>query len=323
MMLNKNGKLVCVLLMLSVTTGLAPTPSGPELTGRVVSVSSGDSLSILTPAYEQVQIRLVGLDAPEPSQPWSKKSRDLLLCLTIGKNVRVVPYGKDAWGRVLGDVYFGSLSINKAVVERGGAWAYASDEEDPPIVPEFSQDEVRARQLLAGLWAMSADQTVAPRDYRRRRAEFGEPQAPEPINVTATLTAALPRIASASGQAVSPRSVAKVAPITRQASPRVTSPVTKSRANQVVSRSPRTQSASSSSSRAGKTRPRSSSRRSTSSVRYTSAPVSRPSSSGRCGAKRYCTQMNSCREAYFFMNSCGLYRLDGDGDGVPCESLCG
>lgn len=41
-----------------------------------------------------------------------------------------------------------------------------------------------------------------------------------------------------------------------------------------------------------------------------------------CGAKRYCTQMTSCEEARFHLKQCGLSRLDADGDGVPCESLC-
>jgi endonuclease YncB( thermonuclease family) len=41
-----------------------------------------------------------------------------------------------------------------------------------------------------------------------------------------------------------------------------------------------------------------------------------------CGAKRYCREMTSCEEAQFYLRQCGLSRLDGDGDGVPCESLC-
>lgn len=41
-----------------------------------------------------------------------------------------------------------------------------------------------------------------------------------------------------------------------------------------------------------------------------------------CGTKRYCTQMVSCEEAYFYLTNCGLIRLDRDGDGVPCENLC-
>ncbi|MBT7202908.1 MAG: excalibur calcium-binding domain-containing protein [Deltaproteobacteria bacterium] len=31
--------------------------------------------------------------------------------------------------------------------------------------------------------------------------------------------------------------------------------------------------------------------------------------------------MNSCEEARAFLNQCGLSRLDGDKDGVPCEVL--
>jgi hypothetical protein len=33
--------------------------------------------------------------------------------------------------------------------------------------------------------------------------------------------------------------------------------------------------------------------------------------------------MTSCEEALFHLEECGLSRLDGDSDGVPCEALCG
>ena len=41
-----------------------------------------------------------------------------------------------------------------------------------------------------------------------------------------------------------------------------------------------------------------------------------------CGEKDRCSQMTSCDEANYHLNQCGLGRLDGDGDGVPCESIC-
>ncbi|MFC7739092.1 excalibur calcium-binding domain-containing protein [Roseomonas sp. GCM10028921] len=41
-----------------------------------------------------------------------------------------------------------------------------------------------------------------------------------------------------------------------------------------------------------------------------------------CGPKRYCREMTNCAEARFYLNQCGVSRLDGDGDGVPCESIC-
>lgn len=48
----------------------------------------------------------------------------------------------------------------------------------------------------------------------------------------------------------------------------------------------------------------------------------RSSASYSCGAKRTCGEMDSCAEANHYLNVCGRSRLDGDGDGVPCESIC-
>lgn len=42
----------------------------------------------------------------------------------------------------------------------------------------------------------------------------------------------------------------------------------------------------------------------------------------RCGTKQFCSEMLSCEEAMFHLMECGLKRLDGDRDGVPCEALC-
>lgn len=41
-----------------------------------------------------------------------------------------------------------------------------------------------------------------------------------------------------------------------------------------------------------------------------------------CAGKTVCGQMVSCAEAKFYLTECGLSRLDGDKDGVPCEKLC-
>lgn len=43
----------------------------------------------------------------------------------------------------------------------------------------------------------------------------------------------------------------------------------------------------------------------------------------QCGRKRRCSQMVSCEEARRYFGHCGLKSLDANGDGEPCESLCG
>lgn len=59
---------------------------------------------------------------------------------------------------------------------------------------------------------------------------------------------------------------------------------------------------------------------------YSGAPIVGPNtSSGQftCTGKRFCRQMTSCEEAYFYLRQCGVSSLDGNSDGEPCEVLCG
>lgn len=41
-----------------------------------------------------------------------------------------------------------------------------------------------------------------------------------------------------------------------------------------------------------------------------------------CGAKRTCREMADCAEARAYLEQCGLSTLDGNHDGIPCNSLC-
>jgi cold shock CspA family protein len=44
----------------------------------------------------------------------------------------------------------------------------------------------------------------------------------------------------------------------------------------------------------------------------------------QCDGRQHCSQMSSCPEATFFLKNCPGTKMDGDGDGVPCEQqLCG
>lgn len=44
----------------------------------------------------------------------------------------------------------------------------------------------------------------------------------------------------------------------------------------------------------------------------------------RCDGRTMCSQMTSCAEATYFIKHCPGTKMDGDGDGVPCETQwCG
>lgn len=38
-----------------------------------------------------------------------------------------------------------------------------------------------------------------------------------------------------------------------------------------------------------------------------------------CTDKTTCKQMTSCQEALFYLNQCGVKKLDRDNDAIPCE----
>ncbi|HET9024391.1 MAG TPA: cold shock domain-containing protein [Burkholderiaceae bacterium] len=49
-----------------------------------------------------------------------------------------------------------------------------------------------------------------------------------------------------------------------------------------------------------------------------------PAAAFRCDGRTHCSQMTSCEEAKFFLKHCPGTQMDGDRDGIPCESQwCG
>jgi cold shock CspA family protein len=38
-----------------------------------------------------------------------------------------------------------------------------------------------------------------------------------------------------------------------------------------------------------------------------------------CDGRQYCSQMRSCEEAEYFIRNCPDTKMDGNGDGIPCE----
>ena len=38
-----------------------------------------------------------------------------------------------------------------------------------------------------------------------------------------------------------------------------------------------------------------------------------------CDGRIYCSQMTSCDEAKYFLRNCPRTKMDGNGDGIPCE----
>ena len=65
-----------------------------DFTGRVVGVSDGDTITVLSQG-KPVRIRLHGIDCPEKRQAFGKRARQATSRLVFGKTVTVRDLGKD------------------------------------------------------------------------------------------------------------------------------------------------------------------------------------------------------------------------------------
>lgn len=140
----------------------ASSARSPDLTGRVVAIADGDTLTLLNAQRRQTTIRLVEIDAPERGQPWGNRSKQILGGLVFDREVRVSVTGADRYGRTLGRVYVGPNDINAEMVRQGAAWAYRKYLADQSLL----RLEQQARGARRGLWSMPAEQIVAPWDWR-------------------------------------------------------------------------------------------------------------------------------------------------------------
>jgi micrococcal nuclease len=152
-------------IAIAVALALAASfPAWADFTGKVVRVADGDSVTILRDR-EQIEVRLVDIDAPEKAQPFGNRSRRSLDALVKGREVRVVERGKDSYQRTLGRVYRGEMDVNVEQVRQGMAWVYRQYAEDTTLY----SIEAEARERKRGLWRDPAP--VPPWEWRRARPQ--------------------------------------------------------------------------------------------------------------------------------------------------------
>jgi endonuclease YncB( thermonuclease family) len=133
------------------------------LTGKVVSVTDGDTIKVLTKNKTLYKIRLNGIDAPERSQAFGKKSKANLSQLVAARIVDVQYKKTDMYGRILGTVFVDNNDINLRQIEDGYAWVYRRYCKRA----DYYKAEESARNRKLGLWYDKYP--VPPWEYRKRK----------------------------------------------------------------------------------------------------------------------------------------------------------
>ena len=153
-----------------IAAGFTIVAHAGTLSGEVVGVADGDTITLVDREKRQVKVRLAGIDAPEKRQPFGQKSKASLSELAYRKTVTVITGKTDRYGRVVGKLLADGHDVNLEQVRRGMAWHYKGYEREQSVVDRvaYAAAEDSARSLERGLWSMPGAQP--PWDFRRHGA---------------------------------------------------------------------------------------------------------------------------------------------------------
>ena len=161
----KKVTLAAVMLL----AGFVCDATAATLAGRVVGVSDGDTVTVLTAENRQFKIRLSGIDAPEKKQPFGTHAKETLARQLFGQAV-VVEWSKtDRYGRIVGKIEVDGVDANLEQVREGSAWVYTQYLRELPVEDRklYLEAERLAKAERRGLW--HDEQPEPPWQWRREK----------------------------------------------------------------------------------------------------------------------------------------------------------
>lgn len=141
--------IIALILAVACCTSFAD-----QLVGKVVKVTDGDTVNILTSDNETHKIRLSGIDAPEKKQAFGNRSKQGLAELIDGKIVNVEYNKLDRYQRVIGKIIFNGQDVNLRQIKLGLAWHYKKYEKEQDVEDRsiYANVEYHAQRDKSGLW---------------------------------------------------------------------------------------------------------------------------------------------------------------------------
>ena len=143
---------------------------------KVVHVSDGDTITVLTQDKREVRVRLFGVDTPEKGQERGKQAAEYTKDLAALQTVDVQEMDVDRYGRLVGKVTLpGGKILNAELVAAGWAWVYR-DYCKAAECKAWEQLERQARTQRLGVW--QDKNPTPPWEWRKAQREGGQKDTP-------------------------------------------------------------------------------------------------------------------------------------------------
>jgi endonuclease YncB( thermonuclease family) len=144
----------------------SPPVLAETISGQVITVIDGDTITVLDAGKKRHRVRLAGIDAPEAGQPFYVRSARSLAALCYRKPAALEAEGKDAGGLVVARIKCAGADANSEQVRRGMAW---TSKAAAPIGSALYELEAYARLRKLGLWA--SPDPVPPWEWRTKHPQ--------------------------------------------------------------------------------------------------------------------------------------------------------
>lgn len=140
--------ILCVLILIVFVA------NAEVLSGKVISISDGDSVTFLDSTNKEHKVRLMSIDAPEKSQPFGNEAMHALSNYIFNTEVSVEYKKYDKYKRIVGKVKLDGQDICLQMIVDGLAWHYVEYQIDQSLTDRklYQEAEATARKLRKGLW---------------------------------------------------------------------------------------------------------------------------------------------------------------------------
>lgn len=147
------------VLLLTLTVCVSVFAQTLVFQGRVVDVTDGDTVTVLTQSNTEFQVRCRGINAPKGEEGFAFHSRQRLIDFLVDEPVMVRLAQRDHDGTVVGTILWNGRDVCLDQVRAGLARRDEESEQSRSTQQQYAGAESSARNNRFGLWSSPALQT--------------------------------------------------------------------------------------------------------------------------------------------------------------------
>ena len=143
-----------------------------SISGRIVAVADGDTLTLLDRSFVEHKIRLSGIDAPEKKQAFGQRAKATLSANAYGLQAEADCLKTDRYRRNICVVRVNRRDVGLEQIRAGMAWWYRKYALDQTLQEQrvYEDAEEQAKSAKRGLWIDK--EPIPPWEWRRTSKNF-------------------------------------------------------------------------------------------------------------------------------------------------------